>query len=99
MSSPVVAIDPIFLVQPDKIDEAASMFSELQYHSRADDGCIQYDFYTDLDDPCRFILHEQWRDSLALADHNTLEHVVTFVAAITPLLSAPFTVMRLSPLL
>lgn len=99
MSSSIVAIDPIFLVLPDKVGEAEQLFSELQRHSRKDDGCIQYSFYSDLDDPCRFVLHEQWRDSPALAEHNTREHVVSFVAAIAPLLAAPFTIMRLAPLL
>lgn len=99
MSSSTVAIDPIFLVLPDNVGEAEQLFSELQRHSRKDDGCIHYDFYSDLDDPCRFVLHEQWRDSSALAEHNTREHVVSFVAAIAPLLAAPFTIMRLAPLL
>ena len=99
MPTSVIAVDPIFLVLPDKIVEAAEVFSRLQRHSREDDGCIQYDFYADLDDPCRFVLHEQWRDGHAFAEHNTREHVVAFVAAIAPLLSAPFSVMRLAPLL
>ena len=49
-------------------------FRELaRYLSRSthaeDDGCIAYTFYQQTDNPREFVLHEQWRDEVALTSH------------------------------
>lgn len=37
--------------------------------SRADDGCLNYVFHQQSDDPRNFVLTEQWRDREALDAH------------------------------
>jgi len=39
-----------------------------------DKGCINYELCKDLNDPLRFIMHEEWEDKDALDAHMKSEH-------------------------
>ncbi|MFW2349231.1 putative quinol monooxygenase [Qipengyuania sp.] len=46
--------------------------------SRAEDGCLDYTFASDLADPDTLVLFERWRDREALAAHGASAHVAEF---------------------
>lgn len=46
--------------------------------SRAEDGCLDYTFASDLADPDTLVLFERWRDHEALAAHGTSAHMAEF---------------------
>ena len=46
--------------------------------SRAEDGCIDYAFASDLADPDTLILFERWRDQAALDAHGKSDHMAAF---------------------
>ena len=54
--------------------------------SRADDGCLSYGFYTDIEDPDIVLSLEVWRDESALAAHMGHQHTITFLALAADLL-------------
>jgi len=47
---------------------------------RAEAGCLQYEFFTSLDDPGKLILVERWTDEEALATHAASGHMEKFAA-------------------
>ncbi|MBN90744.1 MAG: antibiotic biosynthesis monooxygenase [Erythrobacteraceae bacterium] len=51
---------------------------EMVRASRAEDGCIDYAFASDLADPDTLILFERWRDQAALDAHGKSDHMATF---------------------
>jgi len=55
--------------------------------TRADDGCLAYGFYADIEDPDTVIGVEMWRDRDTLDRHMEHEHTRTFLAAASGLLA------------
>lgn len=46
----------------------------LQAPSRAENGCIQYDFHRDAEQARTLHMIEQWRDEAALSEHEATPH-------------------------
>ena len=51
---------------------------EMVRASRAEDGCIDYAFASDLADPDTLVLFERWRDQAALDAHGKSDHMAAF---------------------
>ncbi|MEI4472148.1 putative quinol monooxygenase [Frigidibacter sp. MR17.24] len=51
-----------------------------QAATRAEPGCLAYDFYTCTDDPDRLVFVESWRDEAAHAVHMEQAHTTAFIA-------------------
>ena len=51
---------------------------EMVRASRAEDGCIDYSFASDLADPDTLVLFERWRDQQALDAHGKSTHMEQF---------------------
>ena len=51
---------------------------EMVRASRAEDGCLDYAFATDLADPDTLVLFERWRDQAALDAHGKSAHMAEF---------------------
>ena len=92
---PTVILMPVFLVKPECVAEFEQAILVLQGASRADEGCVDYTVYADLEDHKRFVLYEKWTSSEALKSHNEQPHVRSFVAVVGDLLVQPFQVARL----
>lgn len=95
VNNPVVVLMPVFVAKPDRVAELHRALLVLQTASRADEGCLDYTVFADLDDQTRFVLYEEWTSSAALATHNEQSHVLDFVASADELLAHPFQVARL----
>lgn len=51
-----------------------------QAATRAEPGCLAYDFFTCTDDPDRLVFIEAWRDQAAHAAHLREDHTRRFIA-------------------
>lgn len=51
--------------------------------SAKEDGCLAYRFYSDLLNPRRLRLYEEWRDQAALDAHFASPHMAVFQKAIS----------------
>jgi PTH1 family peptidyl-tRNA hydrolase len=47
--------------------------------SRAEKGCISYNFYQNLADEDSFFFFEEWKDQRAIDDHVKTKHYIDFV--------------------
>ncbi len=56
-------------VLEEKIEQFKALAVDVTPLSRADDGCLNYVFHQQSDDPRNFVLTEQWRDREALDAH------------------------------
>jgi len=62
-------------LKPGKETEFQEMAKQLTEVTRSeDDGCLNYTFHRQQDNPRNFVLYEQWRDRDALTAH--LAHLV-----------------------
>ena len=52
--------------RPETREELASLLMALVAPTRAEAGCINYDFHVDAADPCVFVFYENWTGRAAL---------------------------------
>jgi quinol monooxygenase YgiN len=57
--------------------------------SRAEDGCIDYRIYQDMENPDEFVFVEEWESDEALRRHFATSHVAEFMQAILATLAGP----------
>lgn len=79
-------------VKPECREVALAACATMAAATKPEDGCLMYDFYADLADPCRLFVFEEWESRAALDLHSATPHMAAFVAAIVPCLSGELAV-------
>jgi quinol monooxygenase YgiN len=81
-------------VKPERREEAVRAALAMAAATREEEGCLSYRFYGDLEDPCVFLIFEEWRDDAALGAHFGMPHMAEFLAKVQDLVAAPPTITR-----
>lgn len=81
-------------IQADKRESAAQLALWMAAETRREDGCVHYRFYSDLAEPNRFFIYEEWRDLAALQAHFQTEHMAAFNQQLPALLASKPAIMR-----
>lgn len=68
-------------VPEEAIERARPAMEKMLAASRAEDGCLTYNYAQDVLDPCLIHISERWRDRAALAAHGASEHMKEWRAA------------------
>src|SRR5436305_5656553 len=76
-------------LRPDNREESLALLTEIQEASRADDGCLNYGYYTDIADPESLVAVEEWRHMAALQAHLRTPHVARLLEALPDSVAAP----------
>ena len=63
------------VAQPETREELQAILAAFVAPTRAEEGCINYDFHVDADNPCVFVFYETWRSKEDLDRHLTLPHL------------------------
>ena len=84
--------------RPETREELASMLMALVAPTRAEAGCINYDFHVDAADPCVFVFYENWTDRAALDAHLAMPHLQPLVSQLDRLLACPVEIRPLTML-
>jgi len=71
--------------QPGTRDKILDRAPEAQAATRAEPGCIAYDFYTCTDDPDRLVFVETWVDRAAHDFHMAQQHTLDWIAFHEPM--------------
>ena len=75
--------------RPETREELASLLMAQVAPTRAEAGCINYDFHVDAADPCVFVFYENWTDRAALDAHLAMPHLQPLVSQLDRLLAFP----------
>lgn len=67
-------------LQPGAREKILAQAPAAQAATRAEAGCIAYDFFTCTDDPDRLVFVEAWKDEAAHQFHMEQEHTKRFIA-------------------
>jgi quinol monooxygenase YgiN len=70
----LIFITAKFPVKPDYADEWPELSREFTEATRAEEGCLWFDWFRSLDDPTVYVLVEAFRDDAAGAAHVQSEH-------------------------
>lgn len=82
MSSEKIVLFARLKVKKSAIDEMKRAALAIVEDSRAEIGCINYDFHQAIDDETVFLWHETWANSEAIDAHGNSLHFKEFAAAI-----------------
>ncbi len=78
----MIIVQGLIPIKPETFDDALIAARRMAAATRAEDGCISYDFYVGLSDPHTLMLFQEWEDLDALAGHFQTEHMDEFLAVL-----------------
>ena len=81
-------------LRADMRERAIEAAHTLQVETLHEAGCIEYRFWTALEDPDAILALEMWESDEALAAHLRTPHVARFNETLAGALDAPLTVTR-----
>ncbi len=70
-------------------DEAKRAALAIVVASRAEEGCLNYDFHQTIDDPTVFVWHETWVNKSALDAHFKMPYFVELGAKLKDITEEP----------
>ena len=74
----MLVISGLVQIKPEMREEAIQVAIKMQNASQAEDGCVVYRFYADLEDPNIFRIFEHWESDAALKAHFETPHMAEF---------------------
>lgn len=90
----VIVIAGHLRVKPERRDEWMEAALAMSRASQAEDGCVTYRFYADLEDPNLILLFEVWESEAALEAHFKTDHIAEYRSKIADLVAAPSKLTR-----
>ena len=94
-STPImIIVHGTFPVKPDVREEALQLMKRMSVASKAEAGCISYEFYVGLSDPNTLMLFQEWESVEALQDHFETEHMEEFLKVLPDVLDGEVSTRR-----
>lgn len=84
--------------RPETRQELASLLQSQVAPTRAEAGCINYDFHVDDANPCVFVFYENWTSRAALDAHLAMPHLKPLFSQLDRLLACPVDIRPLTML-
>lgn len=82
----------------DTCDELLGLLAVQVAPTRAEPGCLNYDFHVDAADPCCFVFYENWRTQADLDAHLAMPHLAPLFSQLDRLLARPVEIRHLTML-
>ena len=93
-----VTIIGTVMAKPETREELAGLLASQVTPTRAEPGCMNYDFHVDAADPCCFVFYENWRSQADLDAHLKMPHLVPLFSQLDRLLARPVEIRHLAML-
>ena len=98
MTNPGCTIIGTVVAKPGKRDELMRILAAQVAPTRAEPGCINYDFHCDKADPNIFVFYENFVSREALDEHLTKAHLKPLMDRLDELLAKPVDIRHLEML-
>ena len=83
-----------FPIKPEIRDDALDMMRRMAVASRAEYGCVSYEFYIGLSDPNTLLLFQEWESVDALQGHFDTNHMEEFLEQLPDILNGEVSTRR-----
>ena len=90
----MIIVHGTFPVKPELRDDALKMMRCMATASKAEFGCITYEFYVGLSDPNTLLLFQEWESVEALQGHFETNHMEDFLRKLPDVLSGEVSTRR-----
>ena len=84
------------VAQPATRPELQDILAAQVSPTRAENGCVTYDFLVDANDPCVFVFYENWRTRDDLTEHLSKPHLKPLLDRKGELLAKPVEIRHLN---
>jgi quinol monooxygenase YgiN len=84
--------------RPEAREVLATLLAAQVAPTRAEEGCINYDFHVDAADPCVFVFSENWTSRAALGARLPMPHLQPLFSQLDRLLACPVDIRPLTML-
>ena len=96
-------MDPVTIIgtvtaRPETREELQALLAAQVAPTRAEAGCLNYDFHADASDPCIFVFYENWRSQDDLDAHMGMPHLAPLFTQLDRLLARPVEIRHLTRL-
>jgi quinol monooxygenase YgiN len=98
MTNPGCTIIGTVVAKPERRDELMRILAAQVAPTRAEPGCVNYDFHCDLSDPNVFVFYENFVSKEALEDHLKQAHLKPLRDRLDDLLAEPVNIRYLEML-
>ena len=98
MKNPGCTIIGTVVAKPEKRDELMRILAAQVAPTRAEPGCLNYDFHCDKSDPNVFVFYENFVSKEALEDHLKKSHLKPLMDGLDELLAEPVNIRHLEML-
>ncbi len=79
----------IVVAKPEARAELLAILAAQVAPTRAEPGCMNYDFHVDAGDPCVFMFYENWHSKADLDAHLKMPHLEPLLGRVDELLARP----------
>jgi quinol monooxygenase YgiN len=83
-----------FPIKPEIRDDALEIMRVMAVASRAEYGCVSYEFYVGLSDPNTLLLFQEWESVDALQGHFDTNHMEEFLEKLPDILNGEVSTRR-----
>ncbi len=83
------------VARPETRKELQEILARFVAPTRAEEGCVSYEFHVDASNPCVFVFYETWRSKEDLDLHLTLPHLRPLMDRQDDLLARPVDIRHL----
>lgn len=90
-----VTIIGTVVAKPETRQELQTLLAAQVAPTRAEPGCISYDFHVDAVDPCSFVFYENFRSQADLDAHLAMPHLKPLFSQMDRLLACPVAIRHL----
>lgn len=90
----MIIVHGTFPVKPELRDDALKMMRSMATASKAEFGCITYEFYVGLSDPNTLLLFQEWESVEALQGHFETNHMEDFLKKLPDVLNGEVSTRR-----
>ena len=90
----MIIVHGTFPVKSQLRDNALDLMRQMASASRAEEGCISYEFYVGLTDPNTLLLFQEWESVDALQGHFETDHMEEFLRALPNVLDGEVATRR-----
>ena len=85
-SNAMIIVHGTFPVKSEARNKALELMRRMSVASRAEHGCVSYEFYIGLTDPNVLLLFQEWESVDALQGHFETDHMEEFLKALPDVL-------------
>lgn len=90
----MIIVHGTFPVKPELRDDALEMMRRMSIASRAEYGCISYEFYVGITNVNTLLLFQEWESAEALQGHFETNHMEEFLSRLPDVLDGEVSTRR-----